>query len=421
MTSKVDNMTQTIDKTTYRLLTQVKSDFDRLRWQARPIRAQLIHRATNAEAEGVVGIPAIQGDMIAMQGAGHREAFQRLDKNGNAIFRDDPILDVKGNPITNSAGEAFDVVMPAFRKVSFTGVNKDYGLLAGLAERAGRIVTRLGKLPFPCFEQGWQFSQPSDLWWSLIFEIAWSGRHPLLVADKRIWLPDENPHSFVPYDLQQLKFLAQPGPGPTIAVPDSWLNRLPDAWVSEIEDTVAASFDVADFLLTKLTPEDPEEAVGDDTMTTELYTNMQAFTPIRRRFAVALSFPGGHRKIVQEIADALRPVFGEQRIFYDYYHQAELSRPNLDLQLQEIYSKESDLVVVFVCGEYKEKEWTGLEWRAIRELMKSNARTDDDIMFVRLDNQDIPGLLSIDGYMDLAKQTPREVADGILKRWAAKR
>ena len=69
---------------------------------------------------------------------------------------------------------------------------------------------------------------------------------------------------------------------------------------------------------------------------------------------------------------------------------------------------------LFFFADYERKEWCGLEWRAIRDLLKK--RQAEDIMPMRFDNADIPGLFSIDGYIDLQNYTPEETANFILKR-----
>lgn len=90
----------------------------------------------------------------------------------------------------------------------------------------------------------------------------------------------------------------------------------------------------------------------------------------KRRFRVALSFPGEIRPLVRKIAQRLARDHGQAHVFYDEYYKSELARPNLDLYLQSIYAEHSDLVVVFVCCDYDKKEWCGLEWRAVRDLIK---------------------------------------------------
>lgn len=104
----------------------------------------------------------------------------------------------------------------------------------------------------------------------------------------------------------------------------------------------------------------------------------------------------------------------KDRILYDRWYAAEFARPNLDTYLQKLYHDESQLLVFFLCKEYNEKEWCGLEWRASRDLLKR--RKDDQLMFLRLDDADIPGLYSIDGYVDISKTTDQKVADFILQR-----
>jgi len=134
------------------------------------------------------------------------------------------------------------------------------------------------------------------------------------------------------------------------------------------------------------------------------------------RFEVALSFPGEHRQAVSGVADALAETLGQEDVFYDEFHQEELARPNLDTYLQSIYRNESRLVVVFLCAEYEQKEWCSLEWRAIRDLIKT--RRDESIMFCRLDDAEIPGVLGIDGYVDIQRKSAQQVAALILKRLA---
>src|SRR5690606_37572195 len=107
-----------------------------------------------------------------------------------------------------------------------------------------------------------------------------------------------------------------------------------------------------------------------------------------------------HRKLVGGVAKALRSVFGEERVFYDRYHEVELSQYKLDVILQKFYRHEADLIVVFLCGDYSQSEWCGLEWDAIRDLMKSNVRNGEDVMLLRLDDQPVDGMLSIHGFID---------------------
>jgi len=134
-----------------------------------------------------------------------------------------------------------------------------------------------------------------------------------------------------------------------------------------------------------------------------------------KRFKIALSFPGERRDFVEKIAKILCRKFAKNEIFYDKHFEAELARPDLDTYLQDIYHHQSELIVVFLCEEYEKKEWCGLEWRAIRDLIKQ--RKTSDIMPIRFDLTHIAGLFSIDGYIEIDKRSPEEIAELIFKRY----
>jgi len=131
-------------------------------------------------------------------------------------------------------------------------------------------------------------------------------------------------------------------------------------------------------------------------------------------FKVALSFPGEHRDYVEKVARELQNRLPARNVFYDRDFTAQLARPNLDTLLQHIYAENSDLVVVFLSENYEKKEWCGLEWRAIRELLKK--KQDNSIMFMRFDQASVPGALSLDGYVNLADFSASEAAALILER-----
>lgn len=132
------------------------------------------------------------------------------------------------------------------------------------------------------------------------------------------------------------------------------------------------------------------------------------------QFKVALSFPGEKRDYVSEVAGELKKRLGKETVFYDKDFTAQLARPNLDLLLQKIYLSNSDLVVVFLCADYEEKEWCGIEWRSIRDIIKN--KNDQAVMFMRFDRAEVSGVLSIDGYVNLDEYSPLEAARFIVER-----
>ena len=133
-----------------------------------------------------------------------------------------------------------------------------------------------------------------------------------------------------------------------------------------------------------------------------------------KRFKVALSFPGEYRDYVSQVASILAKTLGQEHIFYDEWYAAELARPNMATMLQSFYHDQSELIVPFLCTDYERKEWCGLEWRVIQDLIKK--RQDKDIMPMRFDHTEIPGFYSIDGYVDLNTRSPEDTASLILKR-----
>jgi hypothetical protein len=134
----------------------------------------------------------------------------------------------------------------------------------------------------------------------------------------------------------------------------------------------------------------------------------------KHRFKIAFSFPGEIRSLVEPVAYILEQELGRESVFYDSFHEAELARVNLDVYLQKIYHDESDIIAVFLCSDYDKKEWCGLEWRAIRDLIKK--RRGEDVMFFRTDTSNIPGFYSIDGYIDAMGRSPNQLASLIISR-----
>ena len=132
------------------------------------------------------------------------------------------------------------------------------------------------------------------------------------------------------------------------------------------------------------------------------------------RFEVALSFPGEQRDYVERVAEELEYVLGADACFYDRFYEAQLARPNLDLLLHEIDGERSGLVVVFVCADYDEKLWCGIEWRRIRERGAIGA--DREMMYVRLGEGQVAGMTRLDGYLDGNLRPPEAVARMIVGR-----
>jgi hypothetical protein len=55
-----------------------------------------------------------------------------------------------------------------------------------------------------------------------------------------------------------------------------------------------------------------------------------------RRFAVALSFPGEHRRFVRNVALKLAEELRRERVFFDEWYEAEIRGSDADLKLKRV-------------------------------------------------------------------------------------
>ncbi|MCH5716685.1 TIR domain-containing protein [Niabella hibiscisoli] len=130
-------------------------------------------------------------------------------------------------------------------------------------------------------------------------------------------------------------------------------------------------------------------------------------------FDVALSFPGESRPLVEEIVTELERSLGPNRYFYDNNYVSQLAQPSLDILLQGIY-KRAKLDVVFLSSDYQKKDWCGIEFRAIREIIME--RENNRVMFIRTDDGAVDGVFKTDGYVDARKFSPDKIAGFIQER-----
>ena len=140
--------------------------------------------------------------------------------------------------------------------------------------------------------------------------------------------------------------------------------------------------------------------------------------PEKFRFAIALSFPGEHRAFVKEVAEHLAANFGKERVLYDKWLEAEFARVDLDVYLPNLYRTQSELIVIFLCQEYKATRWGNLEWRFIEQLI---ATVDASrIMLLRYgfdgDLTEI-GIFDGDGIINFEGRPAKDIAEKIIERF----
>lgn len=131
-------------------------------------------------------------------------------------------------------------------------------------------------------------------------------------------------------------------------------------------------------------------------------------------FQVALSFPGEVRDYVESTASSLIDELGKNAVFYDNNFKSQLARPSLDVLLQQIYGQRSRLLVVFLCEKYQEKNWCGVEFRAIRNVLFRGEI--EKVMYVKMDDGQVDGVFTTDGYIDGRRHSPEELSKFVLER-----
>ncbi|MEZ5293909.1 MAG: tetratricopeptide repeat protein [Vicinamibacterales bacterium] len=131
---------------------------------------------------------------------------------------------------------------------------------------------------------------------------------------------------------------------------------------------------------------------------------------------MALSFAGEKRDFVATVARLLANRFGEDRILYDKFHEAEFARYDLGVRLPELYGAQSDLIVPILCPAYDAKRWTGWEWIHIYGLL-----TKEDghrVMPCRFELAHADGLSPASAFIELDDKTPAQFETLILERLA---
>lgn len=132
-----------------------------------------------------------------------------------------------------------------------------------------------------------------------------------------------------------------------------------------------------------------------------------------RRFAVALSFPGEHRRFVRNVAERLSEKLGKTRVFFDEWYEHELRGTDADLKLKQIYRNDSELIVPFFSEHYT-KMWCLIEWHAIRVVL-AERRKDDAVVPVHIDGTQVEGWESVDLGIRKGRKTGRQIADAIME------
>lgn len=123
------------------------------------------------------------------------------------------------------------------------------------------------------------------------------------------------------------------------------------------------------------------------------------------KYDVALSFAGEDRSHAETLTDLLRS--DGYRVFYDEYEQATLWGKNIYEHLSSIYKDKARYCVMFLSQHYAQKLWTNHERQSAQA--RAFEENQEYILPIRLDDTEIPGVLSTVGYLDLRLMTVEDI------------
>jgi NTP pyrophosphatase (non-canonical NTP hydrolase) len=130
---------------------------------------------------------------------------------------------------------------------------------------------------------------------------------------------------------------------------------------------------------------------------------------VRTDYDVAISFAGEDRARAEELATALEN--SAIRVFHDTGEKAELWGKDLYAHLTDLYQNRAHFCVILISQHYASKRWTTQERRAMQA--RAFSQDSEFILPVRLDDTEIPGLLSTTAYLRWPPESASSIADAV--------
>jgi hypothetical protein len=129
-------------------------------------------------------------------------------------------------------------------------------------------------------------------------------------------------------------------------------------------------------------------------------------------YDVALSFAGEDRSNALALATILRR--NDVSVFYDDFEKSNLWGEDLYSYLSDLYRRRAKYCVMFLSSNYAKKLWTNHERKAAQERAFQDNRAY--ILPIRLDDTEIPGMLSTVGYLRWDEEDAASIADMIVTK-----
>ena len=144
----------------------------------------------------------------------------------------------------------------------------------------------------------------------------------------------------------------------------------------------------------------------------ELRDKRKELTGDKYDFDIALSFAGEDRDKAELLANALKN--RNINVFYDAFQKAELWGQDLYSYLSDLYRLRAKYCVMFISEHYSHKLWTNHERKSAQERAFKENQTY--ILPIRIDNTEIPGLLSTVGYLNWNNESIDSIVDLIINK-----
>jgi len=128
-------------------------------------------------------------------------------------------------------------------------------------------------------------------------------------------------------------------------------------------------------------------------------------------YDIAVSFAGEERDYVEAV---ISMVGDDVKVFYDRDEKSKLWGEDLIDLLTDVYQRSVHFVVMFVSAAYSQKMWPNVERRSA--MARAAAQRGAYILPIRMDDTELPGLLSTVGYLDARDESKDEIAKAIREK-----
>ncbi len=129
-------------------------------------------------------------------------------------------------------------------------------------------------------------------------------------------------------------------------------------------------------------------------------------------YDVALSFAGEDRDRAEDIACALEA--HGVTVFYDAFEKAELWGKDLPTFLADVYSNRARYCIMLLSQHYASKAYPTHERKAA--LARALSQQQEYVLPVRLDDTEVPGILSTVGRLDAGEESVGEIVECVLQK-----